>query len=73
MARNQSYTLNEYSFLDVILYYQHPKSKWELSIEATNLLNDQTINKDGFNNFYDFTTSYVVQPRYLLFTIKYNL
>ena len=71
--RNQSDTLNEYSFLDVILYYQHPKSKWELSIEATNLLNDQTINKDGFNNFYDFTTSYVVQPRYLLFTIKYNL
>lgn len=71
--RNQSAKLNEYSFLDIVLYYQKPKSKWEISIEATNVLNDNTLNRDGFTNFYDFTTSYVVQPRYLLFSIKYNL
>ena len=71
--RNQSAKLNEYSFLDIVLYYQKPKSKWEISIEATNVLNNHTLNRDGFTNFYDFTTSYVVQPRYLLFSIKYNL
>lgn len=71
--RNQSAKLNEYSFLDIVLYYQKPKSKWEISIEATNVLNDNTLNRDGFTNFYDFTTSYVVQPRYFLFSIKYNL
>jgi hypothetical protein len=70
--RNQSAKLNEYSFLDIVLYYQKPKSKWEISIEATNVLNDNTLNRDGFTNFYDFTTSYVVQPRYLLFSIKYK-
>ena len=39
----------------------------------TNLLNDQSINRDSFNQFFTQTRNYIIQPRYILFKLKYDL
>jgi len=64
---------NKYSFLDVNLYYQQPKSKWEFKLSATNLLNTSSLNQDSFSEYITSTSQYFVQPRYWIFSIKYNL
>ncbi len=64
---------NSYSFLAANLNYQKKDSKWEFAVKGINLLNTQFINTNRETNFYIATTSYEVQPRYLIFTVKYNL
>ncbi len=64
---------NKYSFLDVNLYYQQPKSKWEFKLSATNLLNTGSLNQDSFSEYITSTSQYFVQPRYWVFSIRYNL
>jgi len=64
---------NKYSFLDTNLYYQQPKSKWEYKLSATNLLNTGSLNQDSFSEYITSTSQYFVQPRYFIFSIKYNL
>ncbi len=64
---------NEFAFLDTNLSYQQPDSKWEYSIEITNLLDNQELNQDNFNDLFFRTSSYIVQPRYVMFKIKYDL
>jgi hypothetical protein len=64
---------NNYGFLDTSLSYQKKDSKWEYSIEVTNLLNNQEINKDSYSELYFSTSTYVVQPRYVMFKVKYEL
>ncbi|WP_310379732.1 TonB-dependent receptor [Flavobacterium sp.] len=64
---------NEYDFLSTSLIYQKKDSKWEYKIAATNLLNTTSLNDDNFSQFSTRTTQYVVQPRYLIFSLKYNL
>ncbi|WP_299895236.1 carboxypeptidase-like regulatory domain-containing protein [uncultured Aquimarina sp.] len=66
-------TLNEYSFWDAELFYQKPDSKWEYKFWVTNILNTESINRDSFNELFNSTSSYVVQPRYWLLSVKYNL
>ncbi|MBW1294369.1 carboxypeptidase-like regulatory domain-containing protein [Aquimarina litoralis] len=66
-------TLNEYSFWDAELFYQRPNSKWEYKFWVTNILNTESINRDSFNELFNSTSSYVVQPRYWLLSVKYNL
>ncbi len=71
---NDSKTVrNEYDFLTTSLIYQKKDSKWEYKIDATNLLNTNTLNDDNFNQFRTSTSQYTVQPRYLIFSMKYNL
>ena len=71
--RNQEVTLNEYKFLEADLSYNKDGSKWEFGVGVTNLFNDTSINRDSFNQLYSQTRSYIIQPRYTVFRIKYDL
>jgi hypothetical protein len=64
---------NEYDFLTASLIYQKKDSKWEYKIAATNLLNTTSLNDDSFSQFSTRTSQYTVQPRYVIFSLKYNL
>ncbi|WP_298541555.1 outer membrane beta-barrel protein [uncultured Aquimarina sp.] len=66
-------TLNEYSFWDAEVFYQKPDSKWEYKFSVTNLLDTESINRDNFNELFNSTSSYIVQPRFWILSIKYNL
>lgn len=74
--RNKEKTIDtEYDFLTASLSYQKKDSKLEYKLSATNLLNTTTLNDSSFNalggssNF----SSYYVQPRYIILSLKYNL
>jgi hypothetical protein len=71
--RDENVTLNEYRFLEADLSYNKDGSKWEFGIGVTNLFNDTSINRDSFNQLYSQTRSYVIQPRYTVFRLKYDL
>lgn len=64
---------NEYDFLSASLIYQKKNSKWEYKIAATNLLNTNYLNDDSFSQFSTRVSQYTVQPRYIIFSMKYNL
>ena len=66
-------TDNEYDFLTASLIYQKKNSKWEYKVSGTNLLNTTSLNDDNFNQRLISTSQYQVQPRYLIFSAKYNL
>ena len=71
---NTSKTIeNEYDFLSASLIYQKKDSKWEFKLAATNLLNTTSLNDDSFSQFSTRTSQYTVQPRYVIFSLKYNL
>ena len=71
--RNQDQTLNEYRFLEADLSYRPEGSQWEFGVRATNLFNDTQINQDSFNQFSFTTNSYIIQPRYIVFEITYDI
>ncbi len=64
---------NQYDFLNASLIYQKKDSKWEYKLAATNLLNTKTLNSDSFSQFSTSVSQYTVQPRYVIFSLKYNL
>lgn len=64
---------NRYEFLESTLSYQKEDSKWEFSLVGTNLLESGTRSQDSFNDLFNSTTAYVVQPRYVVFQIKFEL
>jgi len=64
---------NEYDFLSASLIYQKKDSKWEYKVAATNLLNTTYLNDDSFSQFSTRVSQYTVQPRYIIFSMKYNL
>ena len=64
---------NEYDFLSAEVMYRKKNSNWEFMVSGTNLLNTTSLNDDSFSQFSTYTSSYRVQPRYLLLTVKYNL
>ncbi|KFF18486.1 carboxypeptidase-like regulatory domain-containing protein [Flavobacterium hydatis] len=64
---------NEYDFLNASLVYQKENSKWEYKVSATNLLNTKYLNDDSFSQFSTRVSQYTVQPRYIIFSMKYNL
>ncbi len=70
---NNKTTDNEYDFLSSSLVYQKKDSKWEFKISATNLLNTKSLNDNSFNQYTISNSKYFVQPRYVLFSLKYNL
>ena len=73
-TNNKNTVNNEYDFLSSSLIYQKTKdSKFEYKISATNLLNTKTLNDDSFTQFATRTSQYTVQPRYIIFGLKYNL
>lgn len=71
---NDKSVKNEYDFLSASLIYQKAKdSHWEYKISATNILNTTSLNDDSFSQFSTRATQYTVQPRYIIFSFKYNL
>ena len=74
--RNKSKTVqNEYDFLSANLMYQKKNSKFEWKLSATNLLNTTSLNDSSFNQLGGSSnfSSYIVQPRYVILSLKYNL
>ena len=70
---NDSTIDNHYQFLNASLNYQKKDSKFEYKISATNLLNTTSLNDNNFNQFTISSSQYIVQPRYVIFSLKYNL
>jgi hypothetical protein len=73
-TNNNKTVNNEYDFLSASLIYQKKKeSKLEYKVSVTNLLNTNILNDDSFTQFSTRTSQYTVQPRYIIFSLKYNL
>lgn len=73
-SNNKKTVDNTYDFLTASLIYQKNKdAKMEYKISATNLLNTTSLNDDSFSQFSTRTSQYTVQPRYVIFSLKYNL
>ncbi len=70
---NENTIDNHYQFLNASLNYQKKDSKLEYKLSATNLLNTTSLNDNNFNQFTISSSQYIVQPRYLIFSLKYNL
>lgn len=73
---NKSKTVdNEYDFLSASLIYQKKNSKWEYKLAATNILETKSLNNNSFNQIGGISnfSSYFVQPRYIILSLKYNL
>lgn len=64
---------NSFAFLNASLSYQKKDSKWEYSLQGTNLLDTRELNQDSFNDLFSSTSAYTVQPRYVILKIKYEL
>ena len=64
---------NTYQFLEANLYYQKKDSKWEFRVQATNLLDVDVISNNNVNDIRISSTEYFVQPRIVMFTVKYDL
>jgi hypothetical protein len=64
---------NEYQFWNASLGYQKKESKWEYKLGVTNLLNTTSLNDNSFNQFTVSSSRYIIQPRYMIFSLKYNL
>lgn len=64
---------NTYQFLEAALFYQKPDSKWEFSVQATNLFDVDVISQNNVNDIQISNTEYFVQPRIVMFSTKYNL
>ena len=66
-------SLNKYDDLSMSIIFNKKESKWEFGIEATNVLENKSINRDNFSGIVQSTTSYIIQPRFTYLTIKYLL
>jgi hypothetical protein len=66
---------SEYDFLEASLMYRKKDSKWEWKISGTNLLDTKSLNDSSFSQLGGFSSfsSYYVQPRYLILSLRYGL
>ena len=53
--------------------YRKKSSPWEFKASVWNLFDTQAIRRDSFSENLISTFSYLVQPRYGLLTVKYDL
>jgi hypothetical protein len=72
-SNSQGTVSNKYEFLNSSLSYRKKDAKMEYTVSATNLLNTKTLNDDSFSQTGFRTSQYMVQPRYIIFSLKYNL
>ena len=66
-------TRSDFDFLNAFLIYQGAKSPWELKLSVWNIADTRAIRRDSFSESVVSTYSYLVQPRYALLTLKYDL
>jgi len=61
--------------LDAELFYQAKDSKWEFSLSGKNLTDNISMNTDSYNEIADSnsTSLYFIQPRLLMFKVKYQI
>lgn len=74
--RNKAKTIDsEYDFLTASLIYQKKNSKWEYKLSGTNLLETKSLDTNSFSQIGGFSnfSSYFVQPRFLILSLKYNI
>lgn len=74
--RNKAKTIDsEYDFLTASLIYQKKDSKWEWKLSGTNLLDTRSLDTNSFSQLGGTSTfsSYRVQPRFVILSLKYNL
>ena len=71
--KTKEQTLNDYSFFDASIAYQKKDSKWEYTIGVTNILDTESLNQDNLGTFFTSTSEYFIQPRYVVFSVKYDL
>lgn len=64
---------NTYAFLHAELTYETPNNHWEFSLKGTNLLDVKAIYREGVRPSYNYQTTYFVQPRTALFSVRYKL
>lgn len=64
---------NTYNFLDAELFYQKEDSKWEFKLGMTNLTDNESINTNNSGQFFITDNEYFVQPRYILFSVNYQI
>ena len=65
--------IDEYGFLRADITYQKKDSQWEFKLGVTNLLNTKSLNQNSSNDIFVSNSTYVIQPRIAVFSIKYNL
>lgn len=73
---NKSKTIDsEYDFLTASVLYQKKDSKWEWKLSGTNLLDTKALNTNSFSQLGGTSnfSSYRVQPRYLILSLRYML
>lgn len=66
-------TQSDFDFLNAFLTYRRKSSPWEFKLSVWNMLDTRSIRRDSFNENLISTFSYLVQPRYGLLTLKYDL
>jgi len=66
-------TRSDFDFLNAYLSYQGNKSPIEVKLSVWNLADTRAIRRDSFSESVVSTFSYLVQPRYALLTLKYDL
>jgi len=66
-------TQSDFDFLNAFLIYQGKKSPWEFKLSVWNILDTRTVRRDSFSENLISTYSYLVQPRYGLLTVKFDL
>jgi hypothetical protein len=68
-----SQTKSEFDFFNAFLSYQGKSSPWEFRFTVWNILDTRSIRRDSFTENLISTYSYLVQPRYGLFTVKWEI
>jgi hypothetical protein len=74
--RNKTKTIDsEYDFLTASLMYQKKNSKWEWKLSGTNLLDTKSLDTNSFSQLGGTSSfsSYRVQPRFVILSLKYTL
>ena len=74
--RNKAKTIDsEYDFLTASLMYQKKDSKWEWKLSGTNLLDTKSLDTNSFSQLGGTSSfsSYRVQPRFVILSLKYTL
>ncbi|WP_299125214.1 TonB-dependent receptor [uncultured Tenacibaculum sp.] len=70
---NNGTSIDSYGFLRADLTYQKKDSKWEYKVGVTNLLNSKGLNQNSSNDIFVTNSTYVIQPRIGVLSVKYNL
>ncbi|NVJ87407.1 MAG: carboxypeptidase regulatory-like domain-containing protein [Algoriphagus sp.] len=66
-------TQSDFDFLNAFLTYRGKSSPWEFKVSVWNIFDTRSIRRDSFSENLISTFSYLVQPRYGLLTLKYDL